>query len=343
MGDDKTEKATPKKRRDERKKGNVVLSNDVVGVATLFGGIAMLRIFFAGSALAVGEFLVYCLSLAQKGGGLSMGLLLQAIALLVRTAGPLLLAGILLSITATFAQTQLLVSAELIKPKLEKISPRLFSLRSLVEALKGLLKVSILLYLIYTSLRDMINVAVRYLYADLNGAARDLFAAIFVMLLKVTFAFLVIAAIDYLYQWWDYERQMRMSKQEIKEEYKQTEGDPQVKGRIKELQRRMAQSRMMQQVPQADVIVRNPTHVAVALRYHPSEDAAPIVLAKGLDSLAERIIAVAEEHDIVILEDVPLARALYQEAELYKAIPADLYEAVAEVMVYLYKLGRVKA
>ena len=212
-----------------------------------------------------------------------------------------------------------------------------------MEALKGLLKVSILLYLIYTSLRDMIGVATRYLYADVGGASRDLFTAIFLMLLKVTFAFLVIAAVDYLYQWWDYERQMRMSKQEIKEEYKQTEGDPQVKGRIKELQRRMAQSRMMQQVPQADVIVRNPTHVAVALRYHPSEDAAPIVLAKGLDALAERIIAVAEEHDILILEDVPLARALYQEAELYKAIPADLYEAVAEVMVYLYKLGRVKA
>ena len=260
----------------------------------------------------------------------------------------MLAVGILLSMTATFAQTRLLVSAELIKPKFDKINPlkgfqRLFSLRSVIEALKGLLKISILLYLIYTSLRDLIGVSGRYLYADVGGASRHLLAAIFSMLLKVGFAFLVIAALDFLYQWWDYERQLRMSKQEVKEEYKQTEGDPQVKGRIKELQRRMAQSRMMQQVPQADVIVRNPTHVAVALRYHPSEDAAPIVLAKGLDSLAERIIAVAEEHDILVMENVGLARALYQEAELYKAIPADLYEAVAEVMVYLYRLGRVKA
>ena len=136
---------------------------------------------------------------------------------------------------------------------------------------------------------------------------------------------------------------MRMSKQEVKEEYKQTEGDPQIKGRIKQVQRQMAQSRMMQQVPEADVIIRNPTHVAVALRYHVGQDEAPIVLAMGLDYVAQRIIDVAETHDIIIIENVALARALYAEAELNRPIPPDLYEAVAEVMVYLYKLGRIQA
>ena len=351
MGEDKdskTEKATPKKRRDERKKGHVFLSKDAVAVASLFGSIMVMRMTFAGSMAAVGAFMAYCIQLIQKGGPLSQQMLLRSVSLLAQVAGPFLAAGILLSIAATFAQTRLLVSFELIKPKFDKINPikgfqNLFSMKSLVEVLKNLLKISVLLYLIYSSLRGLIGVSERYLYADLQGASSHLFAAIFAMLLRVAMAFLVLAGLDFFYQWWDYEQQMKMTKQEIKEEYKQTEGDPQVKGKIKEIQRRMAQQRMMNQVPQADVIVRNPEHVAVALRYKPYVDEAPLVLAKGLDALALRIVAIAEEHHITVVENVSLARALYAKAELYQAIPQDLYEDVAEIMVYLYKLGRVKA
>ena len=255
---------------------------------------------------------------------------------------------ILLTLVATMAQTRMLVSFELVKPKFDKINPingfkNLFSLKSLVEVLKNTIKIAILLYIIYTSLRDIIEVAERYLYAEISGACSHLFNAIFIMLMKVILAFLVIAAADFLYQWWDFERQMRMTKQEIKEEFKQTEGDPQIKGRIKQLQRQMAQQRMMQNVPGADVILRNPTHVAVALRYHPGEDAAPIVLAKGLDYLALKIVEVAEQNDIVVIENRPLARALYAAAELDQMIPPEFYEAVAEVMVYLYKMDRIRA
>lgn len=349
MADDsKTEKATPKKRRDERKKGNVFLSKDAVSVASLFGSILVMRVTFAGSMSALGAFMAYCIQLIRNGGTPSQTMLLRCVSLLAQVAGPFLAAAILLSVAATFAQTQLLVSFELIKPKFDKINPlkgfqNLFSLRSVVEALKNLLKVTILLYLIYSSLRGLIGISERYLYADLRGASTHLFAAIFAMLLRVAFAFLALAALDFLYQWWDYERQMRMTKQEIKEEYKMTEGDPQIKSRIKELQRRAAQQRMMQQVPKADVIVRNPEHVAVALRYKPYVDEAPLVLAKGLDNLALRIVAVAEQHNITVVENVALARTLYAKAELYRTIPPDLYEDVAEIMVYLYKLGRVKA
>lgn len=153
---------------------------------------------------------------------------------------------------------------------------------------------------------------------------------------------MVLAALDYLYQWWDYEREMKMSKQEVKEEYKQIEGDPQIKGKIKEMQRRMAQQRMMQQVPQADVVIRNPNHFAVALRYKLGVDSAPVVLAKGMDELALRIVRVAEEHSVVVIENVPVARALYAQTELNHEIPPELYSAVAEVMVYIYKLdGRI--
>ena len=348
MGEEKTEKATPKKRRDERKKGHVFLSQDAVSVATLFGAVAILRLVFFGAAEAVSEFTEFCLSRAAGGGTFSQDLLVRSILLTARITGPLLAVSALLGIGATFLQTGMLVAFERIKPKFENVNPlegfkKLFSLRSLVETLKNLLKIIILLYLVYGCVRDMMGFSERYMYADIKAACAHLLGQIFAMLLRVSLAFLVLAALDFLYQRWDFERQMRMSKQEIKEEYKQTEGDPQVKGKIKELQRRMAQSRMMQQVPKADVIIRNPTHVAIALRYRYQEDPAPVVLAKGLGTLAARIVAVGEKHGVLVMENVPLAHALYAQAELNQAIPADLYEAVAEVMVYLYKLGRVKA
>ena len=167
-------------------------------------------------------------------------------------------------------------------------------------------------------------------------------ALAFVMAIRIAVAYAVLASADFLYQWWDYERQLRMSKQEIKEEFKQTEGDPQVKGKIKELQRKMAQSRMMQNVPQADVVIRNPTHFAVALRYKPEKDSAPVVVAKGQDSLALRIVKAAEEAKVAVVENVPLARALYASSEVGREIPPELYNAVAEVLVYLYRLNDKK-
>lgn len=347
---EKTEKATPKKRRDERKKGHVFLSKDVVAVSTLVGSVLMLRVTFPGAVDQIGKFTRYCLTLAKDHpiSDVPKELLYQSVMLVARAAGPLLAITVMLSLFATMAQTRMLVSFELIKPKFDKINPingfkNLFSLKSFVEVLKNTLKIILLLYIIYSSLRDTIGVSERYLYADLIGACTHILTSIFLMLMKVILAFLVLAAADFFYQWWDFERQMKMTKQEIKEEYKQTEGDPQIKGRIKQLQRQMAQSRMMQSVPDADVVVRNPTHVAVALRYHPGEDAAPIVLAKGLDYLALRIVQVAEEHDIVTIENRPLARTLYAETELNRPIPPDLYEAVADVMVYLYKLDRMRA
>ena len=237
----------------------------------------------------------------------------------------------------------MLVAGEALRPKFSRIDPirgfqRLFSLRSLVEAGKGLLKILVLLYLIYSFLRDAVDVFPKLMFTDLSAGGAYLLDLAVQMAIRIAVAYAVLAAVDFLYQWWDYERQLRMSKQEIKEEYKQTEGDPQVKGRIKELQRKMAQSRMMQSVPQADVVIRNPTHFAVALRYQADRDAAPVVLAKGQDSLALRIVKVAEESKVAVVENVPLARALYASTEVGGQIPPELYNAVAEVLVYLYRL-----
>ena len=326
------------------------MSQDAVSVATLIGSVLMLRITLPGAAETIGEFMAFCITLAQDRAIqlVPRELLFNALVVIARTAGPMLAITALLAVIATFAQTRMLVAFESIKPKFSKLNPisgvkNLFSLKKLVEVLKNTIKIAILLYIVYSSVRSLMDISERYMYADLGGACSHLFEAIISMFLKIIIAFVAVAALDFLYQHWSFEKDMRMSKQEVKEEYKQTEGDPQIKGRIRQLQRQMAQSRMMQQVPQADVIIRNPTHVAVALRYHPGEDAAPIVLAKGLDYLALRIVGVAEENDIVVIENRPLARALYAQTELNRMIPPDLYEAVADVMVYLYKLDRMQA
>ncbi len=347
MGE-KTEKATPKKRRDERKKGNVLMSKDVIAVATLFASVFMIKIWFPNIIQIVQSFTEESLILARDAQmEIPHGFFLQAIAAAAKASVPLLAAAVLSAVVATFAQTKLLVTSDPLKPKLDRISPlqgfkRLFSLRSIVEAVKGILKISILLYFVYSCWVDMLGMSARYFTADVMSACKHLLSSMYSMLIKVGIAFLALAAADFLYQWWDYERKLRMSKQEIKEEYKQTEGDPQVKGKIKELQRKMAQARMMQQVPQSDVVVRNPTHFAVALRYHIGEDPAPVVLAKGQDHLAFQIIRVAEANNVTIIENVPLARALYASTEINSQIPPELYDAVAEVMVYLYKLGKLQ-
>jgi len=349
-GDSKTEKATPKKRRDERKKGNVMMSKDVISVATLIGSLVMLKVMSGVVSDQAEGLFTNCFGyIADTPAAAAPSVLRQLAYRSVLTvfivAGPFLGVTAILATVATFAQTRLLVTGESLKPKFSRISPlqgfkRLFSLRSVVEALKNLLKIGILLYLIYNYFRGVIVSFARFLDMDVAQACALLFDDIFNLILQVVVAFIVVAAADYLYQWWDYERQMKMSKQEVKEEYKQTEGDPQVKGKIKQIQRQRAQQRMMQQVPGADVVIRNPTHVAVALRYKPDEDEAPVVVAMGLDELALRIVKVAEENQVAVVENVQLARSLYAGTELNRQIPPEFYGPVAEVLVYVLKLDK---
>lgn len=344
----KTEKATPKKRRDERKKGNTFLSQDAVSVATLV--VSVFALFaLAGTFVAqLRGFTSFCIAACGKaveGSGTLKEIALQGVLVLAKTVIPVVLLTVVSAVAATFAQTRFLVSGELLRPKFSRISPkqgikRLFSLKSLIDALKNTLKIVLLLVIIYLSLKSQVQESSKYLYTDLAAACRHLFENGKGMVIRIVIAFIVVAALDALYQWWEFERQMKMSKQEVKEEYKQTEGDPQIKGKIKENQRRMAQRRMMQQVPQADVVIRNPTHFAVALRYRPERDNAPVVLAKGQDELALRIVRVAEENQVTVIENVPLARALYAGAELDREIPPELYGAVAEVLVYIFRLTK---
>ena len=349
----KTEKATPKKRRDQRKKGNVFLSNDAVAVATLVGAYLSLRVLLPGMVTRLETFLKYCFRDAAdlSVGGLAAAapeIFKQGVYTLVMTVGPLLLIVAGTAIVATFAQTRMLFSGEAMRPKFSRINPlegfkRLFSIRSVVEALKNTIKIAILLFIIYRFFKGQLAAFSNYLETTPDGFCLGLFSQFNTMLLQIIGAFVVVAGFDFFYQWWDYERQMKMTVQEVKEEFKQTEGNPQIKSRIREIQRKMAQSRMMQQVPKADVVIRNPTHVAVALRYQPERDNAPVVLAKGLDQLALRIVRTAEEAGIPAVENVPLAHSLYNDCELNSEIPQELYGAVADVLAYIYRLNKEQA
>ena len=324
------------------------MSRDAVAVASLLGTFAVLWLVTGIFVEQLGGFMSLCFASIgekpQEAVSKSGEVGIQAVMVILKTVGPVVAVSILCAVAATFAQTRFLVSTESIKPKFNRLSPlqgfkRLFSLKSLVETGKNLIKIVILLVIIFLSIRDMFLESSNYLYTDLTASVAHLVEMAWGMVIRICIAFVAVAALDFFYQWWDYEKNMMMTKQEVKEEYKQMEGDPQVKGKIKEIQRRRAQQRMMQQVPGADVVIRNPTHFAVALRYKPGQDDAPIVLAKGQDSLALRIVQIAEDNHVAVVENVPLARALYAQAELNQFIPEELYDPVAKVLVYIFKLN----
>ncbi len=345
----KTEKASPKKRRDQRKEGNVFQSKDVVTVVTLFGAFYVLKMLFPGIYQTTRDFMVRFIEYSGSVTDYSLGTVKQYTVLfamtVVRTILPLLLICVVLAVLATGIQTKFLFSGKSARPKFSRLNPlqgikKLFSLQNLVELLKSILKVAVLVAVLYTMLKDDMVQVVRTMDMDVLHSGIFMLNLVVSMLLRVAIIFLVIAALDFMYQWWDYERKLKMTKQEVKEEYKQTEGNPEIKGRIRNLQNQRARQRMMQSVPQADVVVRNPTHFAVALKYDIDHDNAPVVLAKGQDELALRIVRVAEENQVAVVEDKPLARGLYASSQMGQEIPQEYYNAVAEVLVYVYKMNK---
>ena len=345
--DEKTEQATPKKRRDERKKGNIFLSKDVVVVVSLLGTFFSLKLLFPSMYEALSTFLLrymsYAYSKTEVTAEFISDMTIEMIITFVRVCVPLLMIAVLLAVIATAAQTKLLFSTDALKPKFSRLSPlqgfkKMFSSKSIVEVVKGIIKISILIYIIYDFFMGQLINFEKTLKLDLISSSAYILDCVIKLVMKVSIAFVVISAFDYLYQWWDYERQLKMSKQEVKEEYKQTEGNPQIKGKIKELQRRMAMSRMMQSVPDADVVLRNPTHFAVALKYDGEKDIAPIVVAKGQDEIALRIVKIAEENGVQVVENKPIARALYAMTQVSGTIPEEFYGTIAEILVYVYKL-----
>ncbi|ASA22247.1 flagellar biosynthesis protein FlhB [Paenibacillus donghaensis] len=343
---EKTEKATPKKREDARKKGQVAKSAELSGAVVLLS--AMLSLSMFGGYMKERFMTLYTdvfrnrmmleitpenvLQLFNQYG-------LQILMLLA----PLLGITFIMALVSSMAQVGFMTTGEGITPKFDKINPikgfkNIFSMRSFVEFLKSIFKLVLISYLVYSTLWGEKNSFVSLSHVSAEGIFN--FAARLTMSLgiKIGAALLIMALLDYMYQKYEHEKNLKMSKQDIKDEYKKMEGDPLIKGKIRERQRRMAMQRMMQEVPKADVIITNPTHFAVALKYDGSQMEAPQIIAKGQDYVALRIRELAKENGIVTMENKPLARALFQRAEIGDVVPADLFQAVAEVLAYVYKL-----
>ncbi len=341
-GQEKTEQPTSKRRKDARKEGNVFQSKDIVTVVMLAGIFLMMRLMMPYIYTNLRNYMKWIIEGINVDSFLSFQLFSTTVRVMLQSVLPLLLAAMMLGILSHGVQTRFNISFYPLKPKFSKLNPlkgikNMFSLKRVVELLKNLLKIILLLVLLYNILKDdVVEIARMVDMSPINSAA-FMMRMVFSLVMKVCLAFAVVAFFDFLYQRWEYERDLKMTKQEVKDEFKQTEGNPQIKGRIRSLQRQMAMSRMIQKVPQADVIIRNPTHYAIALKYDPHVNGAPMVLAKGQDELALRIIRVGEENGVFITENRPLARALYESCELDREIPAEFYGAVAEILVYIYK------
>lgn len=347
-GEDKTEKATPKKRRDAREKeGSVLQSNEVVTAVSILGTFAalaalgtymfgMLRNVVSAGISAVGEPFINDISTYSY-------VMRNAAINCVMIVAPLAVIIAFIVIITVMAQTRGLFTMKPLRPKFSKMNPlngikKMFSAQAAVGILKGIIEMAAVVFIAYGQIESRMTEIVSLCDTEPIYATAYVANTIFGIIMILCIVFVFVAAGDYLFQWYQFEKNLKMSKQEIKDEYKQTEGDPQIKGKIKQKQREMAQRRMMDQVPSSDVVVRNPTHYAVALKYdmEKSATAAPVVVAKGQDALALKIVKIAEENDVYITENRPLARTLYETVELGQEIPSALFNAVAAVISEMY-------
>lgn len=347
--EEKTEKATPKKRRDQRKEGNVASSKDVIAVASLIGCFYCLQQLFPAIYESLRETMIFQISAVESIEELSLGNLqmlgMKSVTVLAKCIFPLGVISLVIGVVATGIQTRFNVTTKPLKFKLSKLNPlkgikNMFSAKQVVELLKALIKIIILGVILYGILKDEIVVIAQMM--DINPLASSVYVLkeVISMVLKVGMVFAAIAGFDYFYQRWSYEKNLKMTKEEVKEEYKQTEGDPKIKGKIRSLQQSMARSRMMQAVPDADVIIRNPTHYAVALRYNIDKDNAPVVIAKGQDLIALKIVEIGEAHKVMVIENKPLARGIYASTPLGGQIPAEYYGVVAEILVQVFRMNK---
>lgn len=344
--DERTEPATPRRREEARERGHVARSQDLSSAVILLAAVVGLFLF--------GETFVGGLADGTRGvlgnlagvDGARDNLLLHYGATLgaaARGTLPLLVLVVAAALAVNLVQVGFLFNAEGLAPKLGNLDPvqgfrKIFSLRSLVRLAAGLLKIAAVGAVVFASIwierARLLGLSDR----SFDEVARVLADLSLVVAFRAVLVLLVLAVVEYGYQRWQYERDLRMSRQEVREELRRYEGDPRIRERRRAIQRQLALQRMMQEVPKATVVITNPTHVAVALEYRPKEMPAPRVVAKGAELLAQRIREAAMEHGVPLVERPELARALYRTAEVGQQVPVELYQAVAEVMAYVFRL-----
>jgi flagellar biosynthetic protein FlhB len=343
--DNKTEKPTQRRLRKAREKGQIARSKEVSSAGVLFGGILLLM-FLGQNILQTLEYEMKHLLVSRVPSDLSMtylsGMTNGAAVRVAIAVLPVLLATLIFSITANAIQGGLVFSTKSLGIHFEKLNPkkgleRIFSKNGLVELIKSLLTLIVIGFITYQVIKANLPVFPRLVLMDVRKLFYWTTFISFEVLIRIAVLLMVLALGDYLFQKYRFTEQLKMSKQEIKEEFKETEGDPITKGRIRRIQREMARRRMMADVPTADVIITNPTHYSVALSYQVETMDAPRVVAKGVGFLALKIREVAQDHDIPLVENKPLAQTLYKTVEIGESIPSSLYKAVAEILAYVYR------
>lgn len=350
FSDDKTEEATPKKKADARKKGQIARSKDV-GIALTT--IAVVLVILTLSETIINGFkesIIYYLGnlssidVTENGiKAISKNAFIKFTMSILPVALPIMVAGII----GSLMQTGFLLTGEGLKPSFKKLNPlngfkNMFSMKNGFDLLKNLIVVTVVVYIGYSYMKSNYKNILQISMLYLPSMGIEIKSLIVGLLTKIVILLIVLAASDYFIQFKFHQKSLRMSKQEIKDEYKQMEGDQQVKAKIKQKQRQMATQRMMQAVGDATVVITNPTHIAIAIKYEEGKSNAPKLVAKGADNLAIKIKDVAKENDVPIIENKPLARLMYKEVDIDSEIPQDMYQAVAEILVAIYKMKEKK-
>lgn len=345
-GGEKTEPATAKKLNDIRKEGQVAKSKEIITAISLMALFIILKVYVGGigTKLVNGFKTIY--GMMQKvvfdsAQGITVrmagSIVREAFTLILGTVIPVLIVAVIITVLGNMLQQKWMVTAKPLAPKASKINPmngfkRMFSVRQLFELLKSIAMISIIGIMVYNSVRKNMNIILTFYDVTLYTALSTVGNIIINLGIQISAVFLVIGFIDLIYQRHKFKTDNMMTKQEIKDEFKNTEGDPQVKGQIRRRMQEISRRRMMQQLPEADVVITNPTHFAVALKYEPDSGKAPVVIAKGADYLAFQIRDKAKEYNISIVENKPLARIIYHNVDIGMEIPPELYYAVAEIL-----------
>jgi flagellar biosynthetic protein FlhB len=344
--DDKTEAPTGKRRGEARNKGNVARSTEVNSVIVLLAGLFALKI--NGKAMYDGmtQVLVGSFKMIHN-PRISDMMLVDIFVNAMTSAGklifPIAITIMVFGVAANILQVGFIMSTYPLMPRLDKLNPiagfaRLFSIRSVVEALKNILKLLVVGWVAYATIKGEFEGMLVLNNATIGGILMFIMQIGYKIIYRIGLVLILLAFLDWAYNKYDTEKNLKMSKEEVKEEHKQMEGDPKVKRRIRSMQIEMARRRMMKEVPKATVVITNPTYIAIAIRYEPEQMDTPIVLAKGKRLIAEKIREIARENSIPIVEDKPLARGMYDKVEIGSAIPVEFFTAVAEILAYVFKL-----
>lgn len=346
-GQEKTEEATGKRISETREKGNVPKSQEINSLAIFASGILILILTqnqIANVISALAKKVFGHMNEFELRPDMLQPYMFSAFVVFIKVLAPFFVILIIVGLTTNIAQFGFQFHLKPLAPKFNKlnffknIKGILFSTRSLVELAKNLIKLTAIVSFTYIVIKKFILDSFELAKLSIPLIAKFMIEATFSLVWKLTLAYVAIAAADFLYQKWKYRNDLKMTKQEVKEEFKQTEGDPEIKSRIRSKQMQMARSRMMKEVPKANVVITNPTHYAVALRYEMGKDSAPMVVAKGVDEVAQRIKAIAKENDVPLHEDRELARTLFSLCDIGDAIPERLFKAVAQVLAYVFQL-----